>query len=121
MFRHALRSVHQVALMAALVSVPSAAYGQGVPRTSWGHPDLQGTWSTATITPFERPSEFAGKEFLTREEAAEFERRTLECALAAANGQISDAAKMLRISRATFYKKLAKFGLALSEQDSSAV
>jgi transcriptional regulator with PAS, ATPase and Fis domain len=52
---------------------------------------------------------------------AEFERRTLECALAAANGQISDAAKMLRISRATFYKKLAKFGLAMSEQDSSAV
>jgi transcriptional regulator with PAS, ATPase and Fis domain len=50
---------------------------------------------------------------------AEFERRTLECALAAANGQISDAAKMLRISRATFYKKLAKFGLAMS--DSSAV
>jgi transcriptional regulator with PAS, ATPase and Fis domain len=52
---------------------------------------------------------------------AEFERRTLESALAAANGQISDAARMLRISRATFYKKLAKFGLALSEQDSSAV
>ena len=46
---------------------------------------------------------------------AEFERRTLECALAAANGQISDAAKMLRISRATFYKKLAKFGLAMSD------
>ena len=34
---------------------------------------------------------------------AEFERQTLECALAASNGQISEAARMLRISRATFY------------------
>jgi transcriptional regulator with PAS, ATPase and Fis domain len=50
---------------------------------------------------------------------AEFEKRTLEGALAAANGQIAEAARMLRISRATFYKKLAKFGLAVS--DSSAV
>ncbi|WGS18804.1 MULTISPECIES: sigma 54-interacting transcriptional regulator [unclassified Bradyrhizobium] len=50
---------------------------------------------------------------------AAFEKRTLECALQAANGQISEAARMLRISRATFYKKLAKFGLAQS--DTSAV
>ena len=78
MFRHALRSITQIALIVALVSVPGTALGQGVPRTSWGHPDLQGTWSTATITPFERPAELAGKEFFTREEAAEFERLTLE-------------------------------------------
>jgi DNA-binding NtrC family response regulator len=45
---------------------------------------------------------------------AEFERQTLESALHAANGQISEAARMLHISRATFYKKLAKFGLAPS-------
>ena len=24
------------------------------PRTAWGHPDLQGNWSNATLTPFER-------------------------------------------------------------------
>ena len=46
---------------------------------------------------------------------AEFEKRTLERALQAANGQIAEAARMLRISRATFYKKLAKFDLAASE------
>ena len=46
------------------------------------------------------------------EAEAEFEKQTLEHALAASNGQISEAARMLRISRATFYKKLAKFGLA---------
>src|SRR5918995_3410575 len=68
-----------IPLTLALLVVPgSTAFAQAVSRTSWGHPDLQGTWSTATITPFERPAEFAGKEFLTKEEAAEFERRTLE-------------------------------------------
>jgi len=46
-------------------------------RTSWGHPDLEGVWSTATITPFERPVEMAGKAFLTEAEAAEFEQQTL--------------------------------------------
>jgi transcriptional regulator with PAS, ATPase and Fis domain len=46
------------------------------------------------------------------EAEAEFEKQTLEHALAASNGQITEAARMLRISRATFYKKLAKFGLA---------
>ena len=45
---------------------------------------------------------------------AEFEKHTLESALQASHGQISEAARMLRISRATFYKKLAKFGLAPS-------
>src|SRR5436309_2000042 len=35
--------------------------------------DLQGTWTGATITAFERPPEFAGKEFLTDKEVKEFE------------------------------------------------
>jgi hypothetical protein len=56
----------------------SAVSAQMVPRTSWGHPDLQGVWSAATITPFERPAELAGKEFLTKEEADAFERRTFD-------------------------------------------
>jgi len=46
------------------------------------------------------------------EAEAEFEKRTLETALRAADGQIAEAARMLRISRATFYKKLAKFDIA---------
>ena len=49
-----------------------------VPRTSWGHADLQGTWSTATITPLERPADLAGKEYFTEKEAAEYERLTVE-------------------------------------------
>ena len=39
-----------------------------MPRTPWGHPDLQGIWSNGTATPLERPAELAGKEFLTDEE-----------------------------------------------------
>ena len=48
------------------------------PRTPWGHPDLEGIWDFATITPMERPSEFSGKEVFTDEEAAAYEKRTLE-------------------------------------------
>ena len=47
------------------------------PRTPDGHPDLQGLWSYATLTPLERPAEFAGKEFLSEQEAADYEKRTL--------------------------------------------
>jgi hypothetical protein len=47
-------------------------------RTPDGQPDLQGVWDMATLTALERPAEFAGKEFLTEQEAAEFEKRTLE-------------------------------------------
>src|SRR5689334_2639933 len=48
------------------------------PRTPDGQPDFQGVWDMATLTALERPAEFAGKQFLTEQEAAEFERRTLE-------------------------------------------
>ncbi len=44
------------------------------PRTPWGHPDLQGVWDYRTITPLERPRALSGKQFLTDDEAATFER-----------------------------------------------
>src|SRR5258708_24790167 len=51
----------------------------GVPaRTPDGHPDLQGVWTGATITPFERPRELAGKPVLTEDEAAQLEQRAAE-------------------------------------------
>ena len=40
------------------------------PRTADGRPNLQGILDFRTITPLERPSELAGKEVLTLEEAA---------------------------------------------------
>jgi hypothetical protein len=48
------------------------------PRTADGHPDLQGAWSNAGLTPFERPKEFAGRDFFTEQEAAEFTRTALD-------------------------------------------
>ena len=48
------------------------------PRTPWGHPDLQGTWTNPTITPFERPAALGDKQVLTDEEAAQVEQRAAE-------------------------------------------
>jgi hypothetical protein len=41
------------------------------PRTPWGDPDLQGTWSNSTIVPLERPDAFKGRESLTEQETKE--------------------------------------------------
>ena len=49
-----------------------------VPRTAWGAPDLQGVWDYRTMTPLQRPREFAGKAVMSEEEAAAFTARTLE-------------------------------------------
>ena len=45
-----------------------------MPRTPWNHPDLQGRWTIATVTPLQRPAELAGKEFFSGNEAAEYEK-----------------------------------------------
>jgi hypothetical protein len=60
------------ALTAVVLLVPhgSAAQSEDVPRTPWGAPDLQGVWDFATMTPMERPEQFAGKATLTEEDAA---------------------------------------------------
>jgi hypothetical protein len=49
-----------------------------VPRTPDGHPDLQGMWDFAQLTPFERPGQFAGKSAITDEEAEEFAQQRVE-------------------------------------------
>jgi hypothetical protein len=48
------------------------------PRTPDGKPDLQGMWTNATITPFERPKALAGKSFLTEQEASALEAQAAE-------------------------------------------
>ena len=45
------------------------------PKTPWGEPDLQGLYSNKTITPLERPAQFAGQAELTDAEIAELENR----------------------------------------------
>jgi hypothetical protein len=48
------------------------------PRTPDGHPDLQGVWTNATITPMERSSKMQGKATLTDAEAAAYEKSDAE-------------------------------------------
>lgn len=68
------------------VAISFTAYGQSapprkpatakaIPRTHDGHPDLQGNWLNNSATPFERPKELEGRQFLTDEEVAELNRR----------------------------------------------
>jgi len=68
-------------LAAAVVLCPAVADSQ--PRTPWGDPDFQGTWTSATLTPLERPEALAGREALSEAEAAELERTTVEQRVAA--------------------------------------
>ena len=62
-------------VFALLGVVPLLSQAQGggwtTPRTPWGHPDLQGTWNVATLTPLERPENVGGRLTLTPAEAAE--------------------------------------------------
>jgi hypothetical protein len=60
----------------------SNATGWAMPRTSDGHPDLQGYWTNDTVTPLERPTEFGEKATMTREEAAAYAKKRMDQFLA---------------------------------------
>jgi hypothetical protein len=62
-----------VAAVALGIGSFAAAQNSDIPRTEYGHPDLQGTYTFRTITPLNRPAELADKAVLTEEEAAEWE------------------------------------------------
>jgi len=48
------------------------------PRTPDGKPDMQGYWTNATYTPFERPAEFKDQETFTQAQAIEYAKRAQE-------------------------------------------
>ncbi len=67
--------VYRSRLFLALLFLAVAIAAQAqykAPRTPEGQPDLQGIWSNASLTPFERPAALAGKEFFTEKEAADY-------------------------------------------------
>ena len=75
-----LKHLASWAAAAALITVPLTAQSPAAKKTAWsmprmadGHPDLQGIWTNATITPLQRPEQFAGKATVTDAEAAKFE------------------------------------------------
>ena len=75
------------AIVAVVVAVAVPVAGQSsaaqskasssskVARTADGHPDLQGVWFFATLTPLQRPANLAGRTHLTDEEIAAIEER----------------------------------------------
>jgi len=63
---------------AALLVIALLPASAQQPKKPAAHPDLQGYWTNATFTPLERPAELANKEFFTKAEAAEFDRKRLE-------------------------------------------
>ena len=85
MFPRLRASVGVLATVVTVVSLaPVALAGQAQtaaadtwtpPHTPWGDPDLQGVWDFRTLTPLQRPSDFAGgQEVWTDEEAAALEQ-----------------------------------------------
>jgi hypothetical protein len=67
-------AVAAIGLAAPMAAQAPAARRSTMLRTPDGHPDLEGTYNVATITPVERPAEFGNRMNLTREEAATLER-----------------------------------------------
>ena len=73
--RHGRFAVAAVtAALLALAPAPGTAQEAGdeaLPRTPWGHPLLQGIWTSSTYTPLERPDNLADQAELSEEELAE--------------------------------------------------
>ena len=61
------------AVLALSLSAPAAGQsGSETLRTPDGHPDISGVWDFRTVTPLERPEEFADQAFLSEEEVAAY-------------------------------------------------
>ena len=73
--RFSWRGVIACAVLLAFAPAALAQSGSGSAlRTPDGHPDISGVWDFRTVTPLERPEQFADKEFLTEEEVAAYEQ-----------------------------------------------
>jgi len=70
-FHIAVVGVAAAMMLSAQSKAPAANWQP--PSTPWGHPDLQGTWTSDDLQniPVERPAEFGTRRFLTEEEIAE--------------------------------------------------
>src|SRR5262245_9225906 len=73
----ALASMSVALVALGVATVAGQAPGSAAKMVD-GHPDLQGKWNYATVTPFERPAEFASKPTFTPAEAAAFEQAVLK-------------------------------------------
>ncbi len=62
--------------LAATAAVAAPANSYKAPRTAYGQPDLQGNWTTATITPLTRDPKLGDRNVLTKPEADALEKAT---------------------------------------------
>ncbi len=60
-------------ILACGLCANSLAQEDDIPRTAYGHPDLQGIYTYRTLTPLNRPAELAEKTVLSEEEASEWQ------------------------------------------------
>src|SRR5579885_3572378 len=67
-----------IAAMTLAAQTSTKAKTGAVPRTPDGRPDLQGIWTNATLTPLERPAQFAGKPTVSDAEATAYEQSDLK-------------------------------------------
>jgi len=61
------------ALAAAAVSAAPAADAYKAPLNAYGQPDLEGTWTNATLTTLERSKEFGNRKVMTADEVKKVE------------------------------------------------
>ena len=71
---------HYWAATAAISVLATAifAQGPGIPRGPGGHPLLDGSWNSASLTPLERPAGLGTREFYTEAEAAAYEKKRVD-------------------------------------------
>ena len=66
-------------------------------RTPDGQPDLQGNWNNSTLTPLQRPRQFADKQYLTEQETVALEAQMAK----QANWDRPDAQQSAALNSAT--------------------
>ncbi len=64
--------------MLLLTALAVQAQTRDTPRLPWGDPDLEGTWTNATLTLLQRPADLGAKAVFTPEEAAAWDKQRIE-------------------------------------------
>lgn len=62
-----------ISLLAAAATGAASASAYKVPLNAYGQPDLEGTWTNATLTVLERPKEYGNRRAMTDEEVKKVE------------------------------------------------
>jgi len=71
-------SLALIGVLTLMALAPARGESWTPPRTPDGQPDLQGVWTNATVTPFQRPAQLGAKQFFSAEEAAAFEKQRIQ-------------------------------------------